>query len=77
VEFGKDQLQQPGLVQELKSGAGLIAQDDFMKFVTDAFLGNDIDSKAVVMDGLKRFRFDSEVQPGGEADGTQHTQGII
>ena len=45
-----------------------------MSLVADAFAGDLRDSRGELADGAFGFRFDGEVETGGEADGAEHAQ---
>ena len=72
LKFRENDRQDAGVLHVLEGVDGVGADDDFVEFVADAFVGNFVDQqRGVLHDGVVRFRFVLKIQRVFEANGSE------
>ena len=76
-ELGEDDGEETGAGEFDEADTGPGREHDFVEFVDDAFLGDDLDTLGVALEGLLGLVLYLEAELGGEADAAHHAQGVV
>src|SRR5918996_3773522 len=77
LDFRQQNLEQAGLIQQLKAGLGSSLRQDPRNLLADSFPGNLADGRREIANRRESLAFNRESQARGEAYGADHPQSVL